>query len=80
MDGLVWGACEYSFASTKGILRLIFLSYTTAKLAPVAFNIKKLSIVCVVEDEKVSIEELTEKIEQFEDFVQSVDIAGFNKI
>ena len=51
-----------------------------AKLAPVAFNIKKLSIVCVVEDDKVSIEELTEKIEQFEDFVQSVDIAGFNKI
>ena len=51
-----------------------------AKLAPVAFNIKKLSIVCVVEDEKVSIEELTERIEQFEDFVQSVDIAGFNKI
>jgi translation elongation factor EF-1beta len=49
-------------------------------LAPVAFNIKKLSIVCVVEDEKVSIEELQEKIEQFEDYVQSVDIAGFNKI
>ena len=47
---------------------------------PVAFNIKKLSIVCVVEDAKVSVEELTEKIEAFEDFVQSVDIAGFNKI
>jgi len=34
----------------------------------------------VVEDDKVSIEELTEKIESFEDFVQSVDVAAFNKI
>ena len=29
---------------------------------------------------KVSIEELSEKIEEFEDFVQSVDVAAFNKI
>ena len=31
-------------------------------------------------DAKVSIEELSEKIESFEDFVQSVDIAAFQKI
>merc|ERR1719458_693129 len=30
-------------------------------------------VVCTVEDEKVSVEELTEKIEEFEDFVQSCD-------
>jgi len=36
--------------------------------------------VCVVEDDKVSIDELTETIEAFEDHVQSVDIAAFNKI
>ena len=35
---------------------------------------------CVIEDEKVSVDELTEKIQEFEDFVQSVDIAAFNKI
>lgn len=35
---------------------------------------------CVVEDDKVSIDELTEEIQEFEDFVQSVDIAAFNKI
>ena len=50
------------------------------KLVPLAFGIKKLTIMCTVEDDKVSIEELTEKIEAHEDFVQSVDIAAFNKI
>lgn len=47
---------------------------------PVGYGIKKLQIMCVVEDDKVSIEELTEKIQEFEDFVQSVDVAAFNKI
>ncbi|RWS30931.1 elongation factor 1-delta-like isoform 1, partial [Leptotrombidium deliense] len=56
------------------------LVWGVSKLVPVAFNIKKLQIVCVVEDDKVSIEELTEKIEGFEDYVQSVDIAAFQKI
>lgn len=56
------------------------LLWGTSKLVPVAFNIKKLQIVCVVEDDKISIEELSEKIEEFEDHVQSVDVAAFNKI
>lgn len=47
---------------------------------PVGYGIKKLQIMCVVEDEKVSVDELVEKIQDFEDFVQSVDIAAFNKI
>jgi elongation factor 1-beta len=50
------------------------------KLVPVGYGIKKLQVMCVVEDEKVSIEELSEKIQEFEDFVQSVDIAAMNKI
>lgn len=54
--------------------------YFVAKLVPLAYGIKKLQIICVIEDEKVSTEELSEKIEGFEDFVQSVDIAAFNKI
>uniref|UniRef100_A0A1L8EID5 Putative elongation factor 1-delta n=1 Tax=Haematobia irritans TaxID=7368 RepID=A0A1L8EID5_HAEIR len=56
------------------------LLWGASKLVPVAFGIKKLSISCVVEDEKVSIDWLTEEIEKHEDFVQSVDIAAFNKI
>merc|ERR1712002_489902 len=50
------------------------------KLIPVGYGINKLQAMCTVEDEKVSIEELSEKIEEFEDFVQSVDIAAMNKI
>lgn len=39
-----------------------------------------MQIICVIEDEKVSVDELQEKIQDFEEFVQSVDIAAFNKI
>jgi len=56
------------------------LIWGTAKLVPVAFNIKKLQIQCVIEDDKVSTEALEEEICAFEDWVQSVDIAAFNKI
>lgn len=56
------------------------LVWGASKLVPLAYGIKKLQIMCVVEDEKVSVDELAEKIQEFEDFVQSVDIAAFNKI
>jgi len=56
------------------------LVWGVSKLVPLAYGIKKLTIVCVVEDEKVSIDWLTEEIEKFEDLVQSVDIAAFQKI
>merc|ERR1739848_3561 len=47
---------------------------------PLAFGIFKLVVTAVVEDEKVSTDDLTEQIEGFEDHVQSVDIAAFNKL
>jgi len=47
---------------------------------PLAYGIFKLVVTAVVEDEKVSTDDLTEKIEEFEDEVQSVDIAAFNKL
>lgn len=47
---------------------------------PVGYGINKLQIMCVVEDDKVSVDLLVEEIQNFEDFVQSVDIAAFNKI
>jgi len=56
------------------------LLWGASKLVPLAYGIKKLQICCVIEDEKVSVDELQEKIQEFEDFVQSVDIAAFNKI
>ncbi|GLV37809.1 eukaryotic translation elongation factor 1 beta [Carabus blaptoides fortunei] len=56
------------------------LVWGASKLVPVGYGINKLQIMCVVEDDKVSVDLLTEKIQDFEDFVQSVDIAAFNKI
>jgi len=56
------------------------LLWGTSKLVPVGYGIKKLQISTVVEDDKVSVDELVDKIQEFEDFIQSVDIAAFNKI
>jgi len=56
------------------------LVWGASKLVPVGYGINKLQIICVVEDEKVSIDALTEEIQNFEDLVQSVDVAAFNKI
>ncbi|XP_062121261.1 probable elongation factor 1-delta isoform X1 [Drosophila sulfurigaster albostrigata] len=56
------------------------LLWGASKFVPVAFGIQKVVISCVVEDEKVSIDWLTEEIEKIEELVQSVDIAAFNKI
>lgn len=56
------------------------LLWGASKLVPVAFGVKKLQISCVVEDLKVSTDDLSDQIEGFEDHVQSVDIAAFNKI
>jgi elongation factor 1-delta len=56
------------------------LVWGASKLVPVGYGIQKLQIMLVVEDDKVSIEELQENIEANEDHVQSVDIAAFNKI
>merc|ERR1712227_262544 len=56
------------------------LVWGATKLVPVGYGINKLQLMCAVEDEKVSIEELSEKMTEFEDFVQSVDVAAMNKI
>merc|ERR1712212_506845 len=56
------------------------LVWGASKLVPIGYGIKKLQVMCTVEDAKVSIEELGEKIEEFEDSVQSVDVAAMNKI
>ena len=56
------------------------LVWGASKLVPVGYGINKLQVMCVVEDEKVSIDELSEKMCHFEDYVQSVDIAAMSKI
>jgi len=56
------------------------LTWGASKLVPVGYGIKKLQINAVVIDDLVSVDDLEEKITSFEDFVQSMDIAAFNKI
>jgi len=56
------------------------LLWGASKLVPLAYGIHKLQISCVVEDEKVSIDWLEEMITGLEDYVQSVDVAAFNKV
>jgi translation elongation factor EF-1beta len=51
-----------------------------AKILPVAFGMKKLQIGCVVEDSKVSVDDIYEKIESWEDVVQSIDTVMFQKL
>eukprot|EP00903_Cladosiphon_okamuranus_P010838 g10239.t1 len=50
------------------------------KLVPVAFGVKKLVLSCVVEDDKVGVEDITDVIEGFEDYVQSVDMTTMNRL
>jgi len=66
-------------AAVRGI-SIDGLIWGQSKLIPVAYGVKKLQIGCVIEDDKVSTEALEEQICSFEDHVQSVDIAAFNKI
>ncbi|XP_066121573.1 elongation factor 1-delta isoform X1 [Saccopteryx bilineata] len=56
------------------------LTWGGSKLVPVGYGIRKLQIQCVVEDDKVGTDLLEEEITKFEEHVQSVDIAAFNKI
>lgn len=57
------------------------LIWGTAKFEPLSYGIMKLRIACAIEDEKVSVDELSSRIEEeFSELVQSVDVASFNKI
>lgn len=53
---------------------------TEYKKEPIAFGIFKLIVGFSLEDDKVSVDDVVEKIEALEEMVQSVEIAAFNKI
>ncbi|XP_017789416.1 PREDICTED: elongation factor 1-beta isoform X2 [Habropoda laboriosa] len=56
------------------------LVWGASKLVAVGYGIHKFRIMCVIEDDKVSVDVLIEEIESFKQYVQSVDIESFNKI
>ncbi|KAM4066475.1 EF-1 guanine nucleotide exchange domain-containing protein [Hirsutella rhossiliensis] len=66
-------------ASVRGINK-DGLVWGASKLVTVGFGIKKLQINLVVEDDKISLDELQEEIQEFEDYVQSSDIVAMQKL
>ena len=60
------------------------LLWGSSKLVAVGFGIKKLQITCIIEDAKVpSMDEIIEDslvLDGESEFIQSVDIAAFNKL
>ncbi|ROT37367.1 hypothetical protein SODALDRAFT_324984 [Sodiomyces alkalinus F11] len=56
------------------------LVWGASQLVALGYGIKKLQINMVVEDEKISVSDLQEEIEEFEDYVQSTDVAAMQKL
>jgi len=56
------------------------LTWGASTLIPIGYGIKKLQVNFVVEDEKVSIDDLQDQIAEFEDFVQSSDVVAMMKL
>jgi len=53
---------------------------TEYKKEPIAYGVFKIIIGATIEDDKVSTDDVQEKIEAMEEMVQSVDIQAFNKL
>ena len=66
-------------ANVKAI-KMDGLVWGAHKFVPIGFGIKKLQINCVVEDDKVSMDDLQGQIEEDEDHVQSTDIVAMQKL
>lgn len=62
-------------AAVRGIER-DGLIWGTSKLISVGYGIKKLQLNVVVQDDKVSTQDLQDEIEGFEEYVQSSDIVS----
>ena len=50
------------------------------ELVPVAYGIKKLVMQCVIEDDKVLMDDVTDNIEGLEEWVQSVQVSAMTKV
>ncbi|AET40563.1 translation elongation factor 1 subunit beta Ecym_6180 [Eremothecium cymbalariae DBVPG len=70
---------EALLASVKAI-EMDGLCWGAHQWIAVGFGIKKLQINLVIEDAKVSLDELQQAIEENEDYVQSTDVAAMQKL
>lgn len=53
------------------------LVWGASKWVPLAYAIQKLQINLVIEDDKVSLDDIQQQIEEDEDHVQSTDVVSF---
>ena len=78
-----WEADQDLEALAKKIISTIKkdgLSWNTGyKLEEVAFGVKKLIIAFLAEDDKCSVQEITDELESWENDIQSVEVVSFNK-
>jgi len=56
------------------------LEWKGSEMKPIAFGVSKIVIMCHIVDNLVSVDDLQEKIQEFEDEVQSTDVASFSKL
>ena len=56
------------------------LEWKGSEQKPIAYGVKKIVIMCHIVDKLISVDDLQEKIQEFEDDVQSTDIASFSKL
>ncbi|KTW28565.1 hypothetical protein T552_01826 [Pneumocystis carinii B80] len=82
MDVKPWDDETDMVALEEGVraIEMDGLVWGSGKLVLVGYGIRKLQITLVVEDEKVSIEELQERIAELEDYVQSSDVVAMQKL
>ena len=74
---------ETDLAKLKECIRSVQedgLVWASSKLVLVGYGIKKLQIQCIVEDDKVGTDMLEEQITAFDEYIQFMDVAAFNKI
>lgn len=74
--GQDWQACAQKIRDEFKLDGLVWMDQH--KVLEIAFGMKKLQMCMIIEDLKISTDDIFEKIEEWED-IQSVDVVDFNK-
>jgi len=82
IDVKPWEA-ETDLAKMEELVRTVAmegLDWKAAKLVAIGYGVKKLQISCHIVDDLVSVDDIQEQIQAFEDYVQSTDVVTFTKL
>ncbi|KAL7642624.1 UNVERIFIED_CONTAM: hypothetical protein RMT77_007188 [Armadillidium vulgare] len=56
------------------------LKWGASQTTPIAYGIHKLSIICTLEDDRSSMQDVLQRLVKYENYVRDVNIAAFNKL